>query len=145
MAVKLTDKLLRQIIKEERAKLGMGPMRDVEDVADAEELDADELGTDKSLEQPVDHMKALKIREAAFKEAIVKLAEAKAKKAAKKKDEAAKKKAKSKKPAAKKESAKGKKKMPLKKESIRMNESQLLEALASTRRKIRLLGTKKGK
>ncbi len=146
--VKLTDKLLRRIIAEEKAKLakeGFGKMEPVEDRADdAEELGADELGTDKALEQPIDHMKALKIREAAFVEALVKIAEAKqkrakAKKEADKKKPAAKKKA----PAKKEAQQKGKDKKPakkgVKKESVRMNEEQLVEALNACRAKIALV------
>ena len=159
--VKLTDSLLRRIIAEEKAKLikeGFGKMGDVED-SEADELDADEYGTDKALEQPIDHMKALKIREGAFMEALVKLAEAKSK--AKKSKEADKKKADAKKAADKKKAEAAKKKpaakkeaqhkkpakkpaakKSVKKESVRMNEEQLLSALRECRLKIALL--KKG-
>lgn len=127
MAIKLTDAFLRKLIREERAKLGMGDMKDVSDTK-ADELDADELGSDKALENPVDHMKALKIRENAFIDALVKLREAKKAKAKK----------------AKKESQDKKKKAAAKKKkSVKMNESQLIEAIEQTRKKIQMLETKK--
>lgn len=60
--MKLTSKLLKQIIEEEVAKFG--DMESTEDRAkDTEELDADELGSDKAHELSIDFMKALKIEE----------------------------------------------------------------------------------
>lgn len=154
--VKLTRKLLERIIKEERQKLHetFGKPEDVEKRAnDTEEVEADEYGTDKTLENPIDHMKALKIREAAFVAALVKLSEARTKSKSSKKDEAAKKKAADKKKAddkkakAKKE-AQDKAKKSKKNESVRsvkMNEAQLVEALQTTRAKIELLKSKSQK
>lgn len=82
--VKLTKPFLNKIIAEERAKLGLtedkglGAMEDVTKRAKAtDEVDADEYGTGKSLEKEMDHMKALKIKENAFKAALKKLREAK--------------------------------------------------------------------
>ena len=58
--MKLTSKLLKQIIEEEVAKFG--DMESTEDRAkDAVELDADELGSDKAHELSIDFMKALRI------------------------------------------------------------------------------------
>lgn len=60
--MKLTSNLLKKIIMEEVAKFG--DMETTEDRAkDAEELGADEFGSDKSLEKKIDYMKALKIEE----------------------------------------------------------------------------------
>jgi hypothetical protein len=58
--MKLTNELLKKIIMEEVAKFGA--VRDVEDV-EAEEVDADEHGSDKALEKKIDYIKALKIEE----------------------------------------------------------------------------------
>lgn len=58
--MKLTNELLKKIIMEEVAKFGAA--RSVEDVK-AEEVDADEHGSDKALEKKIDYMKALKIEE----------------------------------------------------------------------------------
>ena len=59
--MKLTKKMLKQIVKEEAAKFGNG--KSVEDTADdAEETDADEYAD--SLEKHIDYIKALKIEEA---------------------------------------------------------------------------------
>lgn len=58
--MKLTNVLLKKIIMEEVAKFGAA--RDVEDIK-AEEVDADEHGSDKALEKKIDYMKALKIEE----------------------------------------------------------------------------------
>lgn len=157
--VKLTRKLLERIIKEERQKLSRSRLRedfgkpeDVQDRADdTEEVEADEYGTDKTLENPIDHMKALKIRESAFEAALVKLAEARAKKAKgdkSKKDEAAKKKADdAKKAKAKKEAQDKSKKKPKSKKtesvrSVKMNEAQLVEALQATRAKMQSMRSK---
>jgi hypothetical protein len=61
-SVKLTPSLLRSIIEEEVGKFG--DEEDVEKRAkDTEEIDADELGTDKSVDKHIDYMRALKIEE----------------------------------------------------------------------------------
>jgi len=74
--MKLTSRLLRRIIEEEVAKFG--DMETTEDRAsDAEELDADELGTDKAKEKHIDFMKALKIEETRLRRRLVKIAETK--------------------------------------------------------------------
>jgi hypothetical protein len=72
--MKLTSKLLRRIIEEEVAKFG--DMESTEDRAkDAEEVDADEYGTDKAAEKHIDFMKALKIEEARLRRRLVKITE----------------------------------------------------------------------
>lgn len=71
--MKLTSQLLKKIIAEEVAKFG--EMQDVEDVK-AEELDADELGSDKALEKKVDYLKALKIEENRLRNRLKKIVEA---------------------------------------------------------------------
>jgi hypothetical protein len=58
--VKLTPDMLKQMIKEEAAMFA--GKKKPEDVK-AEEVDADELGSDKALEKHIDVMKALKIKE----------------------------------------------------------------------------------
>lgn len=59
--MKLTDKMLRQIIEEEAGKFGKEG--DVEDAPkDTEEVDADEYAD--SIEKKIDYVKALKIEEA---------------------------------------------------------------------------------
>lgn len=74
--VKLTPALLRSIIEEE-VKKGFGDMEDAEDRAsDAEEVDADEFGSDKSLEKHIDYMKALKVEEGRLKKRLAKVQEA---------------------------------------------------------------------
>lgn len=70
--MKLTSQLLKKIIAEEVAKFG--EMQDVEDVK-AEELDADELGSDKALEKKVDYLKALKIEETRLRNRLKKIVE----------------------------------------------------------------------
>lgn len=72
--MKLTSKLLKKIIEEEVAKFG--DMESTEDRADsAEELDADELGSDKSLEKKLDFIKALKIEESRLRKRLDKISE----------------------------------------------------------------------
>jgi hypothetical protein len=72
--MKLTNRLLRRIIEEEVAKFG--DMESTEDRAkDAEELDADEFGTDKSKEKQIDFMKALKIEETRLRRRLAKITE----------------------------------------------------------------------
>jgi hypothetical protein len=71
--MKLTSKLLKKIIEEEVAKFG--DMKDVEDVK-ADEVEADELGSDKALEKKIDYIKALKIEEARLRNRLKKIAEA---------------------------------------------------------------------
>lgn len=72
--MKLTSKLLKKIIEEEVAKFG--DMESTEDRADsAEELDADEFGSDKSLEKKLDFIKALKIEESRLLKRINKISE----------------------------------------------------------------------
>lgn len=74
--MKLTSKLLKQIIEEEVAKFG--DMESTEDRAkDTEELDADELGSDKAHELSIDFMKALKIEESRLRRRLQKINEIK--------------------------------------------------------------------
>ena len=70
--MRLTNSLLKRIILEEASK--MKNSRRVEDVH-AEELDADEFGSDKGLEKKIDYMKALKIEESRLRKRIEKIAE----------------------------------------------------------------------
>jgi hypothetical protein len=70
--MKLTSNLLRKVIMQEVSKMKGG--RDVEDV-EAEELDADEFGSDKSLEKKIDYMKALKIEESRLRKRIDRISE----------------------------------------------------------------------
>jgi hypothetical protein len=72
--MKLTNKLLRRIIEEEVEKFG--DMDTTESRAkDADELDADEFGSDKSLENKIDYMKALKIEETRLRRRLMKITE----------------------------------------------------------------------
>lgn len=72
--MKLTNKLLRKIIEEEVAKFG--DMDTTEDRAkDVEEVDADELGSDKALEKKLDYIKALKIEESRLRRRLVRISE----------------------------------------------------------------------
>lgn len=72
--MKLTNRLLRRIIEEEVGKFG--DMEDVESRAkDTEELDADELGSDKALEKKIDYIKALKIEETRIRRRLNKITE----------------------------------------------------------------------
>ena len=72
--MKLTNRLLRRIIEEEVSKFG--DMEDVESRAkDTEELDADEFGSDKSLEKKIDYIKALKIEETRIRRRLNKISE----------------------------------------------------------------------
>ena len=74
--MRLTSKLLKQIIEEEVAKFG--DMESTEDRAkDSVELDADELGSDKAHELSVDFMKALKIEETRLRRRLQKINEIK--------------------------------------------------------------------
>jgi len=74
--MKLTSKLLKQIIEEEVSKFG--EMESTEDHAkDAVELDADELGSDKAHELSIDFMKALKIEESRLRRRLEKITELK--------------------------------------------------------------------
>jgi len=74
--MKLTSKLLKQIIEEEVVKFG--DMESTEDRAkDAVELDADELGSDKAHELSIDFMKALKIEETRLLKRLQKINEIK--------------------------------------------------------------------
>ena len=74
--MKLTSQLLRRIIEEEVAKFG--DMESTEDRAkDAEEVDADEHGTDKTAEKHIDFMKALKIEETRLRNRLAKIQETK--------------------------------------------------------------------
>jgi len=74
--MKLTSKLLKQIIEEEVAKFG--DMESTEDRAkDAVELDADELGSVKAHELSIDFMKALKIEETRLRKRLEKITEIK--------------------------------------------------------------------
>jgi hypothetical protein len=72
--MKLTSDLLKKIIMEEVAKFG--EMESTEDRAkEADEVDADELGSDKSLEKKIDYMKALKIEENRLRRRLDKVVE----------------------------------------------------------------------
>jgi len=72
--MKLTSQLLKKIIAEEVAKFG--DMESTEDRAsDAEELDADELGSDKALEKKIDYIKALKIEEGRLRRRLKRVVE----------------------------------------------------------------------
>lgn len=72
--MRLTSALLKRIIAEEVAKFG--DMESTEDRAkDADELDADEFGSDKSLEKKLDFIKALKIEENRLRSRIAKINE----------------------------------------------------------------------
>jgi len=72
--MKLTSGLLKKIIMEEVAKFG--DMESTEDRAkDADEVDADEFGSDKSLEKKIDYMKALKIEENRLRRRLEKVVE----------------------------------------------------------------------
>ena len=72
--MKLTPRLLKQIIEEEAAKFGK--MTDTEDAAnDAEETDADEFAD--TLEKQVDFVKALKIEENRLVKRLAQIREAK--------------------------------------------------------------------
>jgi len=72
--MKLTSDLLKKIIMEEVAKFG--DMESTEDRAkEADEVDADEFGSDKSLEKKIDYMKALKIEEARLRHRLGKVVE----------------------------------------------------------------------
>lgn len=74
--MKLTSRLLKRIIEEEVAKFG--EMESTEDRAkDAEEVDADEFGTDKAKEKTIDFMKALKIEESRLRKRLAKIQETK--------------------------------------------------------------------
>jgi len=74
--MKLTSKLLKQIIEEEVSKFG--EMESTEDRAkDAVELDADELGSDKAHDLSIDFMKALKIEESRLLRRLQKITEIK--------------------------------------------------------------------
>ena len=74
--MKLTSQLLRRIIEEEVAKFG--DMESTEDRAkDTEEVDADEFGSDKSVEKHIDFIKALKIEENRLRRRLVKIQETK--------------------------------------------------------------------
>lgn len=72
--MKLTSQLLKKIIAEEVAKFG--DMESTSDrAADAEELEADELGSDKALEKKIDYIKALKIEESRLRRRLRKVVE----------------------------------------------------------------------
>lgn len=72
--MKLTNRLLRRIIEEEVAKFG--DMESTEKRAkDTEELDADEMGSEKALEKKIDFMKALKIEENRLRRRLAKITE----------------------------------------------------------------------
>jgi len=74
--MKLTSQLLRRIIEEEVAKFG--DMESTEDRAkDTEEIDADELGSDKAVEKHIDYIKALKIEENRLRRRLIKIQETK--------------------------------------------------------------------
>jgi len=70
--MKLTSNLLKRIVMQEVAS--MKKSREAEDV-DTVELDADEFGSDKSLEKKIDYMKALKIEESRLRKRIDRISE----------------------------------------------------------------------
>lgn len=78
--MKLTTTVLKRIIAEEVSKFReaklFGDMQDVEDV-DADVVDADEYGTDKALENPIDHYKALGLEETRLIKRLAQIHEAK--------------------------------------------------------------------
>jgi hypothetical protein len=75
--MKLTSRLLKRIIEEEMAKFG--EMQSTESRAkEAEEIDADEFGTDKAKEKTIDFIKALKIEESRLRRRLAKIQETKA-------------------------------------------------------------------
>jgi len=75
--MKLTSNLLRKIIAEEVAKFG--DMESTEERAsDAEEVAADEFGSDKALEKKIDYIKALKIEETRLRNRLKKIVETRA-------------------------------------------------------------------
>jgi hypothetical protein len=75
--VQLTPKMLRSLIEAE-VKKGFGDMEDVEKrEKDTEEVDADELGTDKTLDKHIDYVKALKVEEKRLTARLVRVQEAK--------------------------------------------------------------------
>ena len=70
--MKLTSQLLKKIIADELAKFkDAGVVSDVE----AEEVDADEQGSDKALEKKIDFIKALKIEETRIRSRLKKVIE----------------------------------------------------------------------
>ena len=72
--MKLTNKLLKRIIEEEVAKFG--DMESTEDRAkDTEEVDADEIGAEKTAAKHIDFMKALKIEETRLRARLNKITE----------------------------------------------------------------------
>lgn len=74
--MKLTNRLLRRIIEEEVAKFG--DMESTEKRAkSAEEVDAAEFGSDKTLEKKIDYIKALKIEESRLRRRLTKISETK--------------------------------------------------------------------
>ena len=75
--MKLTSRLLRRIIEEEVSKFG--DMEETEKRAkDTEEVEADELGSDKTLEKKIDFIKALKIEETRLRKRLAQISETKA-------------------------------------------------------------------
>jgi hypothetical protein len=73
--MKLTSELLKKIIAEEVAKFGdMGAVEDVK----ADEVDADEHGSDRALEKKVDYIKALKIEESRLRRRLKQVVETRA-------------------------------------------------------------------
>jgi len=77
--MKLTTGLIKRLIREERAKLSGKPESTEKKAKQTKEVDADKLAD--TLENPIDHMKALKIKEAIYTKALRKLDEAKKAKA----------------------------------------------------------------
>ena len=74
--MKLTSQLLRRIIEEEVSKFG--DMESTEDRAkDTEEVDADELGSEKAAEKHIDFIQALKIEENRLRRRLAKIEETK--------------------------------------------------------------------
>ena len=67
--VKLSINNLKRLIAEEKAKISNDKLGDPAKVK-AKETDADEYGTDKVQEKPVDQAKALKVREARLRKAL---------------------------------------------------------------------------
>ena len=72
--MKLTARMLKQIIAEEVSKFGN--VESTEDRAeDTEELDADEIGSEKALAHKIDYVKALKLEETRLLQRLKKISE----------------------------------------------------------------------
>lgn len=72
--MKLTSELLKKIIAEEVAKFG-DEVSTVDAAKETEEVEADEMGSDKTLEKKIDYIKALKIEESRLRARLKKVVE----------------------------------------------------------------------